>query len=189
MREPATRPRQHLLARRHRRFAAAVAALAIALAGAACGEDEQPPPPPELATEIGKTLAERANEVAEQLEDGRRCAAADEARELRDVAERQVSNDRVPDELSEPLLTGVDALVGRIDCVKKVTETVTIPAEPTTITTTTAPDQDTTEGDGGTESPSEGQGSGSDGGGEPPPEEPPPEEPPPDEGGGGEEGE
>jgi hypothetical protein len=162
------------MARRHRRFAAAVAALALAVVGAACGEDEPPPPPPELATQVGKTLAERANEVAEQLEDGRRCAAADEARELRDVAERQVSNDRVPDELSEPLLTGVDALVGRIDCVEKVTETVTIPAEPTTITTTTAPDPDTTEGDGGTESPSDSGGPPEDETGAGPPEGVPP---------------
>jgi hypothetical protein len=152
-----------------RRTGAAAAAilLAVAVVGAACGGDESAAEPPALAKQVGRALAERANEVAKRLEDGRRCAAADDVRELREVAERQAANDRIPAELREPLLTGVDALLGRIDCVERVTETVTVPAEPEILTTTTTAPQEEggDEGSGGSEAPAPSDG---DGGGGPP---------------------
>jgi hypothetical protein len=150
-----------------RRAAATAILFAAALAGPACGDDEPAPEAaPELAQRVGKALTERANEIAKRLEGGRRCAAADEARELREIAERQAANGRIPEELRQPLLSGVDAMIGRIDCVERVTETVTVPAEPTITTTTTTaePEEGQDEGSGGAEPSGSEESSGSSGG-------------------------
>jgi hypothetical protein len=153
--------------RRGRATFLAIGIAAAALAGGCGGDDAPSEPPPALAQRVGKTLSDRASEIAKRLEDGRRCAAADDVRELREVVERQAANDRIPEELREPLLTGVDALLGRIDCVERVTETVTVPAEPEIVTTTAteAPEEDE-EGSGGSEAaPEENPGSGDSGSG------------------------
>jgi hypothetical protein len=172
MREAAARTPKQLSARRAKGAASVAILIAAALLVGACGEDEPAPEPPALAKQVGQTLSERADEIVRQLERGRRCAAADEVRDLREVAERQTVNDRIPAELREPLLTGVDALLGRIDCPEKVTETVTIPSEPEIVTTTETepPEETTNEDSGGSEPPPQDEGGS--GGEEPPPPDP-----------------
>jgi hypothetical protein len=112
----------------HRSGRASAAALLAAVALAACGGDGAgsdeaetaavPSLPPALAEELAAT----SDEVAELLEAGDGCGAAERAAELREQALAAAESGAVPSQLERPLATAVDRLATQIVCEPATTE-------------------------------------------------------------------
>jgi hypothetical protein len=110
----------------HRR--AFAAALLVAVALSACGGDggasdeAEPPAAPSLPRALAEELAAASDDVAELLEAGDGCAAAERAAELREQALAAVESGAVPPQLERPLATAVERLATQIACEPATTE-------------------------------------------------------------------
>lgn len=94
------------------------AALAAALCLSACGGAKQSvPPPPTLSHSLGSSLAARSDGVAAALAAGDSCRALALARRLQQQAIAAINAGHVAAELQEELLSSVNALVARVQCV------------------------------------------------------------------------
>jgi hypothetical protein len=115
---------------------------------------------PSIPRAVAKDLAKRADEIANLLDHGDRCAAASKAAELRRAARRAIEEGSIPDALRGPLEDAV-AELQEIKCAGRTatgtetsgndtTPTSTEPSTPTTTSgtttaTTTAPETTTSE--------------------------------------------
>ena len=106
----------------HRSGLASAAALVVALAFAACGGDDsasnetQTAAAPSFPSALAEELALVSDDVADLLEAGDGCAAAERAAELRRQTLAAVDAGDVPPEFEQPLLTAVDRLGAQIVC-------------------------------------------------------------------------
>jgi hypothetical protein len=102
----------------HRPRLAWAGTLAGALALAGCGGGEEEAARQTLPAGVAQELARASEDVAESVEAGDFCGAAEEAEELRSSALAAVDDGRVPEGLAEPLLAAVERLEGQIECVE-----------------------------------------------------------------------
>jgi hypothetical protein len=75
------------------------------------------PPPPTLSHSLGSSLAARSDGVAAALAAGDSCRALALARRLQQQTIAAINDGRVSPGLQEQLLSSVNALVARVQCV------------------------------------------------------------------------
>ena len=106
--------------RRHLRNAwlTACSAFVLALAPAGCGGDGDPTSDagPRIDSSVATQLADASDEVAQLIEEGNVCDAAERADELLVAAQAEVDNGTVPPELAGPLLENAQALQNEVNC-------------------------------------------------------------------------
>ncbi len=102
-------------------LAAAVLACAVA---SGCGSDAErsAPPPPKLPFETAQRLATESDSVATALAAGDPCGALDAAERLRVDAIEAINMGRVPAAFREELLSAVNDLPSRIECIREEDE-------------------------------------------------------------------
>jgi hypothetical protein len=106
------------ICRKHLRSAWLTACSAIVLALAGCGGDGEAnnAAEPRIDSAVATQLADASDEVAQLVEEGNVCEAAERADELLLAAETEVENGTVPPELAGPLLENARALQNEINC-------------------------------------------------------------------------
>jgi hypothetical protein len=92
----------------------ACSALVLALAG--CGGEEQPDNSPRIDAAAATQLADRSEEIARLLDEGKVCDAAHAADELNAQVEAEVADGSVPAALADELESNARALVDEVNC-------------------------------------------------------------------------
>lgn len=103
---------------RHLRSAWLTACSAFVLALAGCGGDgdSSSDAGPRIDSAAATKLADASDEVAQLIEEGKICDAAERADEFLAAAEAEVENGTVPPELAGPLLENAQALQNEVNC-------------------------------------------------------------------------
>jgi hypothetical protein len=99
--------------RRGRTWLVATGAL-LALAG--CGGGDATPEEPALPPGLAERLAEQSDSIADNLDAGDTCAAAQEADVLHDQAQAAIDAGDVPPALQDELMSTVTELVDTVNC-------------------------------------------------------------------------
>jgi hypothetical protein len=94
----------------------ACSALVLALAGCGGDGDSSSDAGPRIDSAVATQLADASDEVAQLIEEGKTCDAAQRADELLAAAQAEVDNGTVPPELAAPLLENAQALQNEINC-------------------------------------------------------------------------
>jgi len=94
-------------------LACALAVFAVSTALSACGGSEEQVPPPKLPRALGSDLATQSDAVAESLDAGEACQAAEQARGLQQAVQDAIAADEVPRALRRPLVSAVEPLCER----------------------------------------------------------------------------
>ncbi len=97
--------------------AALVAGLVLAIAVASCGGDEDRASQPAIPRDIAEQLAVQSLDIAEALERGDACGAAELADSLRASAREAIERGQVPAPLGSELDRAVARLSREIECV------------------------------------------------------------------------
>jgi hypothetical protein len=93
-----------------------LAAIGAVLALAACGGGDARPEEPGLPPGVAERLAAQSEAIADKLDAGDTCAAAQEADVLQDEAQAAVDAGRVPPAFQNELMSTVDELVNTVNC-------------------------------------------------------------------------
>jgi hypothetical protein len=101
---------------KHLRNVWLTACSALVLAVAGCGGEEQPDNAPRIDGAAATQLADRSEEIARLLDEGKVCDAAHAADELKAQVEAEVADGSVPAGLADELESNAQALVDQVNC-------------------------------------------------------------------------